>query len=543
MVHSRRLWRLAAALLGVLAALCTLLAFAAGAEDAPQGGALAIEFTIDPGVMVAPEDVTMTFVIENQSDAPVQNIYLSSADGMLSEPVGQLEAGERQTLVRPHTVTQEELDAGEIDYTISHDSPMPGGEKVAYSLSAKIVRGEAQPSVSFTRQLSSDFVPQGGLVTITYKIANTGNVALGSLRIRDTLGDFTGRLEQLDVGDVKTFISRVTLSEASESTPVLEYAVPSGGEFAITLDPAPIGIAADDLAISFSVGQVGFNRDTADAILILTNRGNLDYYNITVLDDVYGGVIADAISLPSGSAPREIPYTYPLRGDGEYRWRITGMNNAGQRLDQRTDTLTLPMDPEAQAAHITLEAHTQTPRISRPGRVTFDFTIQNDGPAMGLDARLYEANRGDIRRLAVIAAGAPTLCSASYDVGTDADFVFSLDYTDAQGRQHTVTSSPIQVAIAPDGVNPQRAEETPGELEGGSVKLGGNSSTFIILLIIAGAALTVMLTILAVTSIRARRERMKRLAAEKQRIKAELGKTGSFPAVKQPRRGGTKRNK
>ena len=68
--------------------------------------------------------------------------------------------------------------------------------------------------------------------------------------------------------------------------------------------------------------------------------------------------------------------------------------------------------------------------------------------------------------------------------------------------------------------------------------------------IIAGAALTVMITILAVTSIRARRDRLKRVAAEKQRIKAELGRTGSFPAVKagrasrrSPDRANAKKNK
>ena len=53
-------------------------------------------------------------------------------------------------------------------------------------------------------------------------------------------------------------------------------------------------------------------------------------------------------------------------------------------------------------------------------------------------------------------------------------------------------------------------------------------------LIIAGAALTVLITILVVTSLRARRERLRRVAAEKQRIKAELDRTGSFPAVKAP---------
>ena len=86
--------------------------------------------------------------------------------------------------------------------------------------------------------------------------------------------------------------------------------------------------------------------------------------------------------------------------------------------------------------------------------------------------------------------------------------------------------------IVADGVNPQQLDASGRMLDGQSVKPGGNSTTFIILLIIAGAALTVMITILAVTSIRARRERIKRMAAEKQRIKDQLGRTGSFPAVK-----------
>lgn len=536
MAHSTRLLK-PAALIAALAVLCALLA--AGLAEAVSSGAeavLAIDFTIQPSEMVAPGDVTMTFVIQNRGGHAVQNIYLTSEDGLLSEPLGQLKAGESQTLVRPHTVTQEELDAGAIAYTISHDPQDPEGEKVVYSLSAAIAKGEQQPSVSFTRQLSSNHAVRGGQVTITYKLANTGNVPLNSLRIRDTLGDFTGRLEQLDVGDTKTFISRVTLNEGSQSAPELQYAVPSGKEYVLALQAAPISLANSALDIAFTVGQSVFNQDTADAILILTNSGNVDYTGITVVDDVYGGVIADAVSLPVGGKSVEISHTYPLRGEGEYRWRITGMNGAGEKLDMRTETLTVP-DPSADAEpEITLAVETDTPRINRAGQVTFNFTITNSGAAMARDARLYEVNRGEIRRLAVLPPGAPTLCSASYDVSADADFIFCLTYSDAQGRQQTKSNSPISVQIAPDGVSPQRTDEAGRGLRGESVKLGGNSSMFVVLLVIAGAALTVMLTILAVTSVRARRERMKRVAAEKQRIKAELGKTGSLPVVKSGRK-------
>ncbi|MBQ8109041.1 MAG: hypothetical protein IJ124_02610 [Clostridia bacterium] len=521
-----RLFRRLAALVGALALLCAL---GAAAETATS---LRIDFSVQPGVIIGPGDVTMTFVITNETDHAVRNITLSSSDGLLSEPIGQLAPGESQTLSRPHSVTQEELDAGRIAYTVSHNPAIAGDDRVVYPVSAAISQGDAQPGVDFTRRLSSDSVTRGGLVTVTYKISNTGNVALNALRIRDILGDFTGRQERLGVGESKTFISRVTLAEAAVSEPVLEYVTPSGESFTRSLDAMPIDVVSSALDISFSVGRSVFDQDTADASLILTNRGGVDYTGITVLDDVYGGVIADAISLPSGGSPAEIAHAYPLRGEAEYRWRITGASTAGEALDLRTDTLTLSNVPDEANVSITLDAAARTPRINRAGQVTFDFAISNDGTVMARDALLYEVNRGEIRRLAVIPTGEPMRCSASYSVESSEPFIFCLSYTDAQDHQRTVTTTPIDITIAPDGASPERPGSDGLGLEGDSVKPGGNSATFIVLLIIAGAALTVMITIMAVASVRARRERSKRIAAEKQRVKEEMGRTGSIDAVK-----------
>ena len=533
MMQGKRRW-LAAVLAGLLAAWCALAAVGA-AESAETASSLSIEFTVQPSVMVAPGDVTMTFVIENITDRPVRNVTLSSGDGQLSEPIGQIGPGETQTLVRPHSVTEEELSAGEITYTVTHDPMLAGEAKINYPLSAAIVRGEAEPGVDFTRQLSSDFVTRGGMVTVTYKLVNTGNVALSGLRLRDSLGDFTGRLERLDVGESKTFISRVALNEAGESAPVLEYAVPSGESCTRQLDPLPIGIATSGLDLAFSVGQAVFEDGTADAILFLTNTGNVDYTGVTVLDDVYGGVIADGLTLPSGAAPMEISHTYPLRGEGEFRWRVTGMSGAGETLDLRTETLTLAGDATDAAVQIDLQVAARTPRINRAGQVTFDFSIANEGNVMARDALLYEVERGEIRRLAVLPTGAPSLVSASYEVDEDAEFIFCLNYTDADGHQRTVSTDPIDVVIAADGVTPERVGRAGMDLEGGSVKLESNGTTFIVLLVIAGAALLVMITILAVASVRARTEKL-RIAAEKQRIVAELGRTGQIPVVKAPKK-------
>ena len=151
---------------------------------------------------------------------------------------------------------------------------------------------------------------------------------------------------------------------------------------------------------------------------------------------------------------------------------------------------------------------------------------------MARDAVLYEAVLGEIRRLAVVPVGEPSVCSAEFDVAADAQFSFYLNYNDADGHQHTAASAPVDVVIAPDGVDPERVDEPADTPSGQSVKPRGNSAMFIVLLVIAGAALTVMVTLLIVTSLRARHERLKRLAAEKQRAKSDLGKTGAVPGVK-----------
>ena len=531
----------------LLAALCAFAVVSpvcapSALAEAAANAALEISFSVKPEVLVGPGEASMTILLTNTTDRAIQNIYLTSSDGLLSEPVGQLGPGESQTLVRPHTVTAGELDAGQILYTITHDAAEPGGEKAVYTLTAPIARGEAEPRVDFTRQFSSAIVPRGGVLTITYRVVNTGNVALTSLRLRDSLGDFTGRLEQLDVGDSKTFISRVTVNEAASSAPVLEYVTPSGDTALRALEEALIPSAEGGLDASFSVGRSVFSEATADAILTLTNTGNAGFTGIVVEDDIYGGVIADAIDLPAGQGPVEVAFTYPLRGEASYRWRITGMSTAGEPLELVTDTLTVAPAPTGETVAITLEAVARTPRINRPGRVAFDFAITNNGDVMASEALLYEVNRGELRRLAVIPTGEPTVCAASYDVDEDAQFIFCLNYTDAQGRQRTVTTAPIDVVIVPDGVTPEFDDGDALRLEGGSVKPTGNSSSFYALLAIAGAALTVMFTILLVASLRARRERRARREAERQRIKEELGKTNPSTPVKR-RRGKRKKKK
>ena len=95
-------------ILGIICALALVLFGVPASGEGPRGvDILDINFSLNPGELVAPGSTTMTFIISNRSGYDVRNVYLSSADGLLSEPIGQIGAGETQTLTRPHEVTQE----------------------------------------------------------------------------------------------------------------------------------------------------------------------------------------------------------------------------------------------------------------------------------------------------------------------------------------------------------------------------------------------------------------------------------------------------
>lgn len=518
--------------LAVACALALALIGMPAVGEAPRGvDMLDINFTLNPGELVAPGDTTMNFIITNRSSYDVKNVYLSSADGLLSEPIGQISAGETQTLTRPHAVTQEELDEGYVRCVVTHDAVTPGGDKVTHDLAAPVIKSDPRPQVDFTRQLSSKYVAPGGLLTITYRVTNSGNVPVTAVYVRDELGDFTGKMEKLDVGASRTFISRVTVNTGTQSEASLEYKVPSGDTVTRRLDNAVIQMSSSALEVEFSVGRSVFDPDRADAVLILTNEGNDDYYDITVLDDVYGGVIADSITLPAHSRPMEVAFTYPVRGEGEYRWRVTGVSQAGESVDRATDTLTLHDEVLSREIDIDMRVTALTPKINRAGRVTFDVEVANRGTVTARSLRFYEVSRGDVRKLAVLPTGEPSRFTVSYDIREDSQFIFCLDYTDADGRPRTVSSDPIDIEITASGVTPEQLGGGSLSLEGESVKMS-TSSTFTILLGVASAALVSMFTILLVTSLRARQDKRRRVAEQKKRTREDLGKTATFTPVK-----------
>lgn len=491
------------------------------AEDENGMILLDIKVTAQPDALVEPADVTLTFTITNESDTDAQNLYLSSLDGLLTEPLGRIAAGESRTFVRLHSVSQSELDGGEIVYVVSHNDPIRDDGKVNYTVRAAISRSDANPQAEFTRRFSSKTAAVGDTVTITYCIRNTGNVVLDSLRVRDELGDFTGRIDRLEVGENRTLVSRVTITESSVSSASLSYGVEAYEDEArsIALEDVPIEIVEPDLESRFSVGYSAFSTNTADVVLILANKGDAAYRDIRVIDDVYGGVIADGVDIPVGSAPVEISASCPIRGEASFRWRVCGVSETGETMEFTTETLTLEARVSENPASITAWVEALTPKIRRAGEVALRIYIENAGDADITDITLSEGTLGEVKEFAVIPAGGFIDREITLDVRQDSEFLFSISFTDAEGWRRTLECLPVTVEITPDGVLPLGQKPSFIEFNGASVKIGG-SSLFAVLLIGGAAVLAALIVMLLIASRRASIEKQLRMAAVRRKKRA-----------------------
>ena len=517
------LWLMAAVLMPVGGTQRFAMPFAAAESE--DMALLDIRMSVKPSELVEPGNVTLTFTITNESGSDAQNLYLSSLDGLLSEPIGRIEAGQSQTFVRQHSVTREELDSGEIVYVISHNDPIRDDAKVNYTVRAEIFRSDASPQAEFTRQFSSSTASDGGTVTITYRIRNTGNVVLDSLRVRDELGDFTGRIERLEVGESRTLVSRVTVSAECVSSASLTYGVEAYEDESriIELDDVSIKLAQPGLQSRFTAGYSAFSANTADVVLTLSNSGSVDYRDICVIDDVNGGVIADGIELPAGADAVEVSASCPVRGDSSFRWRVTGECETGDPLDFVTDTLMLEARKGSDIANVSALVETGMPRIRRPGDAAMRVYIENAGDADITNIVLSEKTLGAVQEFAVIPAGGFIDREFALNVQEDTEFGFTVDFTDVEGWQRTVECLPVSVDIASDGVLPLGQEPKFIEFNGTSIKIGG-SSLFAVLLIAGAVVLAALVIMLLIASRKARLEKQLRQAAQRKRRREVAGK-------------------
>ena len=496
---------------------------------------LEISFSVAPAEMVEPGPVTLTFTITNASDYDAENVYISSSDGLRTEPLGQIDAGDSRVFSRAHDVTAEELEDGRITYIFSHDGVAGDPDTVNYTVDCPIERAIAQAEAEFTRQFSAVYARPGDVVTITYRVRNTGNVPIENLRVDDAPGEYTGRADSLEVGATRLFVSRVAVEDVTVSAPRLRYSVPAEGdeEREVTLTEARILLADEQLtatlALDRETARVG---ETVTATLTIMSLGNVSFYDMAVYDESYGGLVADALEMAAGTQTMTIEREYPVRGDASYQLRVRALSSSGAVVETLTEPVSLRALPAESGAEISVYAEAVYPQIAAAGDVPVDVYIVNEGDESAREAVLSETSTDTQLRAFDFLAGRFTTHRRVYvPVSQTGELTFSLHYATESGMTRTVESVPVMIEITAGGQRLDQLDDEDAPYSGQSVKLSENSS-FLFLMIGALVLLIGLAVALFLTSRKQRRQRREKIAQQRRQRQEELGKTNRFTPVK-----------
>lgn len=494
---------------------------------------LEIKLAADPDEFIDSGEAQLNFELTNRSNATLESVILTSSDGLNTESVGEIAPGATLTHSRVHTVTDAELASGSIEYTITCSADSLSYE---YPAAASIQKLPSEPQVEFLRHISSRSAIDGNSITIVYKVCNTGYVPISNVAVTDPLGEFSAQLDILEAGADKVFLQYIQPGQDTVSAPVLTYTAETASNvYTTALDALPLQPAQGMLDASITAARSIFTSDTAEVVLQLINTGNLDYTDITVFDDMYGGIIADSIEVPAGSEPVEVERTYPIREDSAYRWRITGRTSSGDQIDFVTNTANLDLDAKEGDALLSVQATTSMPKISKSGYVPVRIELSNIGSAMASNVLLREETTGKICRLAVVPTGDPTVHELRHKVTQNTTLVFSAVYSDRFGQERVATSQPLEITIGPGGQSPE-TDHSGYSLFGGIATQMHNTPLFVVLLVAACLILASLIAVLIISTRRAYVRRKSQAEAIRQRRREDLAKTAPFKPIrrKQP---------
>ncbi|MBV2360789.1 DUF11 domain-containing protein [Thalassococcus sp. CAU 1522] len=378
-----------------------------------------------------------------------------------------------------YTVTQDDLDAGQIDNTATVDSP-----DITAAVDSETVNGPARVAAfTFDKRAPARFTSAGQSIDFVFEVRNTGNVTLSNVTVTDP---FFG-------SPVNCVIGTLLPGEVDSTTCTTAYTIGQGDIDAGSLTntatasaDAPAGVAAPaDVDDSVTVAgpaenaSVTITKTPADGVFAsatdtegytfeVENSGNVTLTGLVITDDDLGFTCALDDLLP-GDSTTQCADTTPLSATkafsqadvdaGSYTNTATVTGQSAVRATPVADSATVTVTGPAQAPALSLaKTATLAGTFDTLGQsLTYEFDVTNIGnititaPVVITDSRI-----GTVSCPALPAGGLAPLasltCTAS-DTVTQADL-------DAGQVTNTATASAEQTVVPANPGDPSTVTVT-----------------------------------------------------------------------------------
>lgn len=510
---------------GVLSAflLALLLIFAlSGAVVAEENFTpVRISTQAEPQTITSPQTVAVTIKVVNSGEGDIQTpITIMDPDGNQVTQWGSLGVGQSQSWKGSWNVTQAELDAGRLRFSVQYTSYDDDGNAVPTTSTASVTiqKESAAPGLTATYTITPQTPQAGQEVVLRYTLSNTGNVDLTNIRITNTGIDQKNiNIASLGVGEKITREYSLTMgSKNLTSNPKVTYQE-TGSSNVLTYDKMArrtIEVMEGGLELSLKSNATGDARpgDTVTLTVVVKNTSNQTFSKVTVKEAKLGTLEEDK-DLKAGEEI-EIVKDVVVEDSAEYVFTVTGMSEAGSEVEITPDALSIGMLDMSKVVNLEVIADTEQMVIhEEPAEVRFAVTVKNIG---ALDGAKLQVKHGKttIATIDSLPAGEEVTIVKDYLVTMAGKFEFSVVIPEVKAAagieaqdEIIYNSNPLQVAYAaptPIPVTPPPAtpepivpEEVDPEVDETKTQGGGFNIVPILLRIVAVILVLALLVVVA----------------------------------------------
>ena len=265
-----------------------------------------VEGTISPSMAFEKRETTGTFTdagdvltyefdVENTGNVTLTGVSISDPLISVSCPQSTLDPAETMLCTASYTVTQADVDAGEVLNTATVSGNAPDGSSVDED-DSETTDSTPNPGLSFAkRAMDTSYSNAGDILDYEFDVENTGSITLSNIVISDSLTTVSCPLTVLAPAQSMICTASYTVTQAdvdagsvtnsaSASSELPDGSDGPGGDDSVDVDAdinPSMSILKDAVVTDYSV--VG---DILSYTYLVTNTGNVTITNIDVTDNL-----------------------------------------------------------------------------------------------------------------------------------------------------------------------------------------------------------------------------------------------------------------
>jgi uncharacterized repeat protein (TIGR01451 family) len=284
-----------------------------------QDPAIGLIRTVDKTQLVAGEKATYTTIATNTGNVTLHDVTVAEGDFSGSGALSTLDCtpaqpatlapGEAVTCTATYTVSQDDVDAGTLQSSVTAAGMSPSGADVAAGDEVSLP-SDRHPEIALLKSANVTSAKSGQTITYTYVVTNTGNVTLTNPKVTETRFTGHGKLSAIRCPSTSTRLAPGKQEVCTATYVVTDADVTAGSitSAATATGTPPAGLRAPVSApstVTVAAQQNAFRLAARAKVLGSTHvvAGDKVRYRITVANrgpDAAKGPITVREKLPKG---------------------------------------------------------------------------------------------------------------------------------------------------------------------------------------------------------------------------------------------------